>query len=170
MRVLLVLSLALLTSCGLFSRGQLRDGVYEGSGVRYRLKSPVGDWRRVSVASADVAWIHDELGASLLVNSHCRGVQDAPLEALAGHLLIGFTERALLAERKLELSRREALEREVQAKLDGVPRHLLLLVLKKDGCVYDVVLDATPAGFARARPAYEGMLQGLDVYAREEGS
>jgi hypothetical protein len=122
MRVLLVLSLALLTSCGLSSRGQLRGGVYESSDVRYRIKSPEGDWRRVSVASADVAWIHDELGASLLVNSHCRGVQDAPLEALAGHLLIGFTERALLAERKLELSRREALEREVQAKLDGVPR------------------------------------------------
>lgn len=165
MRLLLVLCLALLAACG--SRGQLRGDVYERKGVSYRVKSPDGQWSRVTVESADVAWRNAELGASLLINSHCQGVQDAPLEALAGHLLIGFTERELVSERKLDLSRREALEREVRAKLDGVPRHLLLLVMKKDGCVYDVVLDASPEGFPRARPAFERMVEGLEVYPRE---
>ena len=33
------------------------------------------------------------------------------------------------------------------------------VVLKKDGCVYDFALVAPPAGFGRARNAYDAMLQ-----------
>lgn len=148
----------------------MQNGVYEDSQVRYRVTAPPAGWRQVELETANAAWLNDDLGASLLVNSHCEGVQDAPLEALANHLLIGWTEREVVAQQKLELSRREALEREVTAKLDGVPRRLMLLVLKKDGCVYDVVLSASPDGFPEAKRAYEELKASLDVDARKDWS
>jgi hypothetical protein len=37
------------------------------------------------------------------------------------------------------MDQREALRTEISAKLDGVQRHFLAYVLKKDGCVYDFV-------------------------------
>lgn len=156
-----------LVACG---GAHLKDGVYEDARVNYRVSEPSDGWRQVRVASANAAWLHDELGASLLVNSHCEGVQDAPLEALANHLLIGWTEREVLDQRKFELSRREALEQEVSAKLDGVPRRLMLLVLKKDGCVYDVVLSAPPESFSRAKAGYERVAGSLDIGPRRDWS
>lgn len=167
--LLLPLALAAvpLVGCG---SAHLEDGVYQDEHVAYRVSGPSDGWREVRVETANAAWLHDELGASLLVNSHCEGVQDAPLEALANHLLIGWTEREIVAERKLELSRREALEREVSAKLDGVPRRLMLLVLKKDGCVYDVVLSSSPESFPRAKAAYERVVGSLDIAPRRDWS
>lgn len=148
----------------------MEGGVYEDDHVRYRVSAPADGWRQVELETANAAWLNDEYGASLLVNSHCEGVQDAPLEALANHLLIGWTEREVLSERRLELSRREALEREVSAKLDGVPRRLMLLVLKKDGCVYDVVLSSSPESFPRARQAYDRVVGSLDIAPRRDWS
>jgi hypothetical protein len=148
----------------------LRGDVFEDHVVQYRLKAPGSGWEQVTLPTANVAWLNRDHGASLLVNSHCTGVQDAPLEALAGHLIIGMTDREILEERKLTLSRREALEREVSAKLDGVPRHMMLLVLKKDGCVYDVVLDSSPESFGAVKSDYERVVGSLDVLRRKDWS
>lgn len=156
-----------LSACG---PAHMKAGVYEDDHVQYRVSSPSDGWREVTVETANAAWLHDELGASLLVNSHCEGVQDAPLEALANHLLIGWTERELVQERRLQLSGREALEREVSAKLDGVPRRVMLLVLKKDGCVYDVVLSAGQSAFPEAKKAYEHVVGSLDIAPRRDWS
>lgn len=141
-------------------------GAYRDSDVHYTLAEPGAGWSRVNIGDANGAWFNEELSSALLVNSHCQGVKDAPLEALARELTIGMTEREELKARKFTLSRREAFETELTAKLDGVPRHLVVLVLKKDGCVYDVVLDANPDNVERARPAYEAMRDSLDVQAR----
>ena len=39
---------------------------------------------------------------------------------------------------------REALESRVEAKLDGVPVDLVLVVMKKDGCIYDFTYVSPP--------------------------
>jgi hypothetical protein len=102
------------------------------------------------------------------VNSHCEGVKDAPLEALTGDLMMGMTEKEILSQNRLPWSRREALETIATAKLDGVPRKLGLFVLKKDNCVYDIVLDASPHTFDSAWKAYTRVRDGFDVDARRD--
>jgi hypothetical protein len=174
-RVLTVLTVlgalwASVNVAGCADRGHLRGGVFENAKVRYKLDAPGDGWREVRVQQANVAWLNDGYGASMLINSHCEGVQDAPLEALAGHLVIGMTDREIVEERKFMLDKREAIEREVSARLDGVERRMMLLVLKKDGCVYDVVLDANPASFERARADYEHLKASLEVMPRKDWS
>ena len=65
---------------------------------------------------------------------------DVPLSSLTHHLFLQFTEREIHSQKLTELDGREALRTELSAKLDGVPMHYVVYVLKKDGCVYDFML------------------------------
>jgi hypothetical protein len=76
--------------------------------------------------------------------------------------MIGFTERAVIEEEVVPMDGREALRTHFTAKLDGVPRDILLQILKKDDCVYDFGL-ITPAGasFDDALADFDGVLAGF---------
>jgi hypothetical protein len=74
---------------------------------------------------------------------------------------MGFTEREELSQQLLPLDGREALRSRHTAKLDGVPVELELVVLKKDGCVFDFTYVAPP-GQAEARMAdFDALLAGF---------
>ena len=111
--------------------------VVSKDGVSYRLGALPPGWQRVRVPDNDVAWYLDDSGHALSVNSTCREHDDAPLDVLTRHLLEGFTERQEVSHQTQVIDEREALRSHYQAKLDGVPVELLLLVVKKDRCVFD---------------------------------
>ena len=74
---------------------------------------------------------------------------------------MGFTERQELSQQLVPLDGREALRSRHTAKLDGVPVELELVVLKKDGCVFDFTYVAPP-GQAEARmPDFDALLAGF---------
>ena len=79
---------------------------------------------------------------------------------------MGLTDRQVVSQTVRPCSRREALETIVVGKLDGVERKLALLVLKKDGCVYDLVLGAGPAQFDQALIAFGRVRDSFDVDSR----
>jgi hypothetical protein len=96
------------------------------------------------------------------VNATCDPFQDVPLSALTNHLLIGFTDREFRSSETVPLDGREALRSRVVARLDGVPRELLLYVMKKDQCTYDFALVAPPGeSYRAAEPEFERMVAGF---------
>lgn len=133
--------------------GTFKNGLYRGEETSYRV-GPVGPgWSRVTVDHQnDLAWHNETKGAVMHVDSTCDPAFDIPLAVLRNHLLIGFTERETLEEEIVPMDGREALRTHLTAKLDGVPRDILLQILKKDGCVYDFAL-VTPPG-----PSFEETL------------
>ncbi len=144
------------TACG---GASFAGGVYRGHGVAYEV-SPLGEgWRSVDVGDHnDLAWRNDALSSIVQINSTCEADMDVPLQALTNHLLIGFTEREIQSQELQPLDGRESLVTSLSAKLDGVPRSLLLVVMKKDGCVYDMALiSADAAAFDSARPAFDSL-------------
>ena len=158
------LLLGVIPASGCGSTSKYSEGVYRSPETRFRLPSPRGDsWQRVDVEDAnDLAWADD--GAVIQVNSSCDPALDIPLEALTNHLMIGFTERELVSQERVPMASREALRTHVRAKLDGVPREMLLVVLKKDECVYDFAA-VTPPGpqFERTRAELDGMLASFET-------
>jgi hypothetical protein len=148
-------------SCGggpTFAHGVFREGERT-----FRVGALPTGWDRVDVdGQNDLAWYHAKLQAAIQVNASCDPEMDIPLEALTNHLLIGFTERQISEERLVPMDQREALRMVLVAKLDGVPRKMALIVLKKDGCVYDFSLIA-PADdhFSVAMPHFESLLAGF---------
>jgi hypothetical protein len=159
---LLSLVVAAVAACG---GGSFDAGVYRDEEAAFRVGPLPAGWERVDLdGQNDLAFHHDGLGAILQVNASCNPSLDIPLVALTNHLLFGFTEREIRSQELVPMADREALLTHLTAKLDGVPRELLLTVLKKDGCVYDFALAAPPgAPFLRARPAFDALLRGFEA-------
>jgi hypothetical protein len=61
-------------------------------------------------------------------------------------LFLQFTERSMISQQPLELDGRAALRTEMTANLDGVTKHYIVYVLKKDGCVYDFMRISDSSG------------------------
>ena len=153
--------LPLLVGCA--SGGTYEGDIYRDAETHFRLASPGSGWQSISVGDAnDLAWARE--GAIIQVNSSCDPGLDIPLEALTHHLMIGFTERSIVEQRRVPMAGREALRTHVRAKLDGVPRELLLVVLKKDECVYDFAAVTPPgSAFESARSEFEAMLASFET-------
>jgi hypothetical protein len=154
-----LLLLALVTGC---HRGvRFENQVFTKPGVRYRVGEVPAVWTRVRLSSNDLAWIMEDTGHALSVNATCKGHEDAPLDVLTRHLLMGFTERQEVRQEKVVVDEREALRSHYQAKLDGVPVELLLLVLKKDNCVYDFDYVAPLGRLQERREDFESLVRGF---------
>lgn len=147
-------------------QGTFTDGNFTSDKVAYQVSPPGAGWTEVKLETANAAWHNPDMGAALMVNSHCEGVGDSPLEGLTSDLLMGMTEREIVSQEVVPWSKREALHSVATGKLDGVARKLELFVGKKDGCVYDIVLDASPAHFEAARAAFARVREGFNVDAR----
>ena len=152
-----------LTGMGCATTGALQNGVYQGEQTSYQIGAVGPDWTRVTVNQQnDLAWHNGAKGAVMHIDSDCDPGLDIPLTALRSHLMIGFTEREVIEEEVVPMDDREALRTHFTAKLDGVPRDILLQILKKDDCVYDFAL-ITPAGpsFDEALVDFDRMLAGF---------
>jgi hypothetical protein len=152
-----------LTGIGCATTGTLQGSVYQGDQTSYRI-GPVGPkWTRVTVNQQnDLAWHNEAEGGVMHADSDCDPGLDIPLTALRSHLMIGFSEREVIEEEVIPMDGREALRTHFTAKLDGVPRDILLQILKKDDCVYDFGL-ITPPGptFDEALVDFDAMLAGF---------
>jgi len=156
--------------CAGGDNGALVDNSYKSNRVNYTIGQPGEGWKRVELETADLAWFNADLAAGLIINSACEGVQDAPLIGLTNELLIGTTEREILEQELRPFSRREALETIVTGKIDGVPRKRALFVIKKDGCVYDIIFDAPPEHFDAGLSTYRKVRDGMDIGPRQDRS
>lgn len=155
----LLLLLALAAGC---HRGvRFEHQVLTKPGVRYRVGEVPAVWKPVRLSSNDLAWLLEDTRHALSVNSTCTGHGDAPLEVLTRHLLMGFTEREEVTREKVMVDEREALRSHYRARLDGVPVELLLLVLKKDNCVYDFNYVAPLGRLQERREDFESLVRGF---------
>ena len=101
-------------------------------------------WRQLEITDTALAFRDDERGATVAINGRCgKDASDVPLRSLTQHLFLQFTERRQEEQQLLPLDGREALATQMVAKLDGVEKHFHVVVLKKDGCVYDFLQIAS---------------------------
>jgi hypothetical protein len=162
-RIALGLALVVLSVTPGCRRVRFEDSELSKEQVRYRIGELPGYWHRVFVGDNDLAFSEAETGRALAVNSTCQGHDDPPLRVLTRHLLMGFTERHELCQQVVPLDGREALRSRYTAKLDGVPVALEVVVLKKDGCVFDFTYIA-PQGQADPRLSdFDAMVSGFHL-------
>ena len=160
---ILALSLLLASAVGCHRGVRFEDQVFTKPGVRYRVGELPAVWERVKLSNNDLAWFTEETGHALSVNSTCREHEDAPLDVLTRHLVLGFTERLEVEQQKVVVDEREALRSRYRAKLDGVPVELLFLVLKKDQCVYDFTYVAPLGRYEERLEGFESLVRGFRV-------
>ncbi|WP_257460304.1 hypothetical protein [Archangium lipolyticum] len=160
LRHVLHLSLLLVSVAGCHRGVRFENQMFSKPGVSYRVGELPPVWERVKLSENDLAWYTEDTGHALQVNSTCQA-EDVPLDVLTRHLLMGFTERQAVAEEKVVIDEREALRSHYQAKLDGVPVELLMVVLKKDTCVYDFTYVAPLGRFEERVGDFESLVHGF---------
>lgn len=101
---------------------------------------PLPNWQAKRFRGADAYLTNDEENTSIILTASCQRVSQSPLVALTAQILAGFTEIQYLEQHTIMVAEREGLVSEVLAKLDGVERYLKILVMRKNVCVYDMVL------------------------------
>ncbi len=160
MQVVLALACGLLPGCGAPSP-TFESGVYRGNGVSFGVGDVPQAWHRVDVEDAALAFRNDH-GSSVLVNARCNiRADDIPLVALTNQLVMGTTDRQYVKEETISLDRRDALHSVMRAKLDGVELVWDAYVMKKDGCVYDMVLVTPPERFEQESAPFDQFAKGL---------
>jgi hypothetical protein len=153
---LAILLVAALSSC---RHGSLDGGFYTKSETRYYVGQLPAGWRRVDFQDNDLAYVSEDGQHVIATNATCKEYEDAPLKVLLRHLLMGFTEPKTLNQETKMLDGREALFSHSTAKLDGIPRELSLVVMKKDGCIYDFMQICPVGQWDRDRAAFDQLLQ-----------
>lgn len=158
-----VLCMLLLAGCASFA-----GGLFRKEGVAYRVVAPDEHaWRRVQLTENDLAWIAKDSGDLLAVNATCKDHGDPSLEVLTNHLLFGFDDRELVAQKPETIDGREALRSTYHAKLDGVEVAIELVVLKKNGCVHDLTFVAPRVTKDAHRAEFDALVAGFRQEARE---
>lgn len=153
----LALSLVAL-GCG----GEAWDGrVYHAGRASFKTGPIPAEWERIEPRGAMLAF-RDRGGGAVNLYGRCgQDGDDVPLTALTNHLLIGFTEREFKFQKVVPLDGREAMHTVVHAKLDGVMVAMSIYVLKKDGCVYDLIWVAPPDRFEGGVAAFDAFVSGF---------
>jgi hypothetical protein len=145
------------------------DGTaYRGEDIAFRIPAAPAGWERLDVSDAAVAYRDDANGATIAVGGRCRGEDDVPLAALTQHLFLRFTDQVIAKQEVVPFDGREAMHSVLSAKLDGVPKRFDVWVLKKDGCVYDLLFIADPGRFDAGAPAFERLVRGFATLPAHE--
>lgn len=130
---------------------EFHDGQFD-----FRVGPVPRSWRPIEQFDSLVAFRDDRLRATVAVGGRCgKDGDDVPLAALTQHLFLYFTRQEVLRKERFHLDGREALRTELAAELDGVPMHFTVVVLKKNGCVYDFVYIEEAAGNPEGRQAFD---------------
>lgn len=127
----------LLVGCG---GASFNGHVYRGHGLTFQVGPVPRTWHRIEVGHALLAFRDDAAEATIALNGRCnKDGDDVPLSALTRHLFLMFTNRNIISQRTLPMDGRSAMRTALVADLDGVPKHFIVYVLKKDNCVYDFI-------------------------------
>jgi hypothetical protein len=157
--LLVVLLPGAVAACG--HGDSFEGGVLHKGDLAIHVGPVPAQWHRVRIDGADLAYRDEGREGSTMFDVRCGRGSDAPLTVLTEHLIMGTTARDFVSQETLPLDEREALHTLMRAKLDGVPMQYDIYVMKKDGCVYDLVYVAPPARFTAGAADFERFALGL---------
>jgi hypothetical protein len=163
------LALACMTAALGCGGPSFNGNVYRGEGVAFRVAEPPATWQRIEVSSGALAFRDEPNDATIAVNGRCgRDSDDVPLRSLTQHLFFQFTDREVEVQEVVPFDEREAMHTVMVAKLDGVPKKFDVWVLKKDGCVYDLLYIARPSTFETGVAPFRSFAKGFAGLGAQE--
>lgn len=155
------ISLLLLASGCSHGRATVGRNIHQDGRTAYRVGWLPPDWRRIHVKNEDLAFAHPD-GGTIFAHATCERVEDAPLDVLANHMLFDIEIDREVSRTEMTLDGRKALRSTVIGELDGVPIEIDLVVLRKNGCVYDLGLIADRDTFPKRLADFDVFVHGFE--------
>ena len=118
----------------------------------FEVPLPGDEWQPVPGEPSVLTLAHTQLAAGITISVTCHQARDVPLDILTRHLLFGFKNIEILQQVPQALNGVPALKTVARARLDEREVQLRGHVVRRDGCIYDMVYFASPQDYSPASP------------------
>ncbi|MBY0515703.1 MAG: hypothetical protein K2P81_02260 [Bacteriovoracaceae bacterium] len=118
-------------------------------------------WSPTDPRESDKAWVQENRGDVIIVNSFCGEFQSLPLEELALKTFKDYDSYKPLGKNHLTWLDREAFEMEAEAYVDGVKVLIHLRNYRRDHCYYDFLLISPRSRTQDSLLAFQKMIDGV---------
>jgi hypothetical protein len=132
----------------------------------FEVPLPGDEWRPLADEPSVLTLSHTQLAAGITISVSCEQARDVPLDILTRHLFFGFKNMQVQQQGPQVLNGVPALETVARARLDGREVQLHSYVVRRDGCIYDMVYFASPQDYSRGEPSFERMMAGFRFLQR----
>lgn len=124
---------------------------------------PGAPYQNLKESQADGAWQNRRNGNSISYFSTCNDPADPPLEFAARELFNELKDMSVVRNGQATFNGREALDQEVEGKVDGIITRVRALVFKKNGCLYTLSYIGVPRAFEADRNVFNEFLRGFQA-------
>jgi hypothetical protein len=155
----LVFSMLVLTSCITVSLGGSKAETSKG----VRFAAPASPYREIEGSRADGAWKNPSNGNSISYFSTCNDPADPSLESATNELFSDLKNMVVKKQATTEFNGREALDTEVEGKMEGILSRVRSVVFKKNGCLYTISHVGIATKFEEDRPKFDQFLTNFEA-------
>jgi len=127
------------------------------------LPEPQRPFSKFETTGSEASWKSSASGNIITYLSECVDGYDPSLEALWHEVTQGLRDLKVEFSRDMEFQNRRALTHRFTAEVDGVESMIEILILKKNGCIYNFSYIATPKSFKLEYPQFKSFLSGINI-------
>lgn len=124
---------------------------------------PPEPYLNLTSTPADVAWQNKMNGNSISFFSSCNDPADPQLDAISNELFAEIRDLNIIRRELLLFNAREALDIEIEGKVEGVPTRVRAMIFKKNGCTYTLTHVGIPSEFEKDRKHFDGFLRSFQA-------
>jgi predicted Zn-dependent protease len=154
------------TSGCLATLGQVRGQQFVSPAYGFEVPLPGDEWSPLNGEPAVLALAHTQLAAGMTISVTCHQERDVPLDILTRHLLFGFKNIEILQQAQQAFNGVPALKTIARAELAGREVQLRGHVVRRNGCIYDIVYFASPQDYSSGESSFERMIAGFRFLQR----
>ncbi|MES2963531.1 MAG: hypothetical protein V4760_06545 [Bdellovibrionota bacterium] len=128
-----------------------------------RVSAPSAPFTEIEGSRADGAWKNSSNGNSISYLSTCNDPADPSLETATNELFSDLKAMIVKKQATTTFSGREALDTEVDGKMEGIATRVRSVVFKKNGCLYTLSLVGVAAKFDEDRSKFDQFLTAFEA-------
>lgn len=147
--------------------GQTLEGFYVDEGKGFRVRLPRSGWELMESPGADLALRDSRSQARMAVAASCPGGESGPLPSLVRHLFFGLRDVKRLRQEQVQLDGVAGLDTEITGKSEGVPVHVRSVVIRRKGCLYDLLFIAPPETFGARSADFDAFINSWQFLSEE---
>ena len=142
--------------------GYRNQHVYLKKDLSYKVGSLPDTWDYLSSRAKAVVFYNAGLRSSISTDAFCGSAfEDAPLHVLTSQIIAGQNDQQVTKTEEFMLDERGARRTILNAKTDGVPLKLDVVVMKKNNCTIDFVYVSPPENYAQGVADFENFFGGF---------
>jgi hypothetical protein len=131
----------------------------KSAGVKF--DSPSEPFSQIRSTRADGAWRNSVNGNTISYLSTCNDSADSSLDSATQEMISELEQTQQIRSSRLPFNGREALDTEVDGRVEGVPTRMRVIVFKRNGCLFNINYIGLSSSFDDNRSHFDSFLKGF---------